>query len=107
MRVHVPRTIHFRYGTPSDYGTLASIFALSSLDDVCYSSANVVSDIGVQALVQALVGDYPARSDEDEKVGKEPRNQPLRRKIPILKTLDLGQVSEANVGIPIASSTTL
>lgn len=69
---------------------LSAFFA--ALDDGCCSTANAISDIGVQALAQALVGDFPAGSDEDVKVGNEPLHQRPRRTIPILKTLDLGQV---------------
>lgn len=54
---------------------------------VCCSSANAISDVGVQALAQALVGDYPVGMEECQPLTERPR-----RRIPILKTLDLGQV---------------
>ncbi|CBJ48509.1 Hypothetical leucine rich repeat protein [Ectocarpus siliculosus] len=54
--------------------------------------ANAISDVGVEALAQALVGDYPLDLDEGEEGASGSHEEPFRsHRPPLIKTLDLGQ----------------
>lgn len=65
--------------------------------------ANTISDVGVEALAKVLVGEYPGGwdADADQDVNAEGEEQLMKchedewpcRRTPVLKTLDLGQVS--------------
>ncbi|CAM9357249.1 unnamed protein product, partial [Ectocarpus sp. 12 AP-2014] len=78
----------------SDEGARAvarGIWASSGLSHVDLS-ANAISDVGVEALAKALVGDYPLDLDEGEEGVSESHEEPFRsHRPPVIKTLDLGQ----------------
>ncbi|CAM9269484.1 unnamed protein product [Ectocarpus sp. 4 AP-2014] len=78
----------------SDEGATAvarGIWASSGLSHVDLS-ANAISDVGVEALAKALVGDYPLDFDEGEKGVSGGHEEPLRsHRPPVIKALDLGQ----------------
>ncbi|CAM9719035.1 unnamed protein product, partial [Scytosiphon promiscuus] len=80
----------------SDKGATAvarGIFASNTLTYVDLSG-NTISDTGVQQLVKAIAGgSLPTQDAEGDTVKRknETNLRPLRRKIPVLRVLDLGQ----------------
>ncbi|CAM9467775.1 unnamed protein product [Ectocarpus fasciculatus] len=78
----------------SDEGATAvarGIWASSGLTHVDLS-ANAISDVGVEALAKALVGDYPTELNEEGKgVAGSHEEIFCRNRPPVIKTLDLGQ----------------